>query len=101
MALTLVQFDFPFNGPWGLAMTEALEGLANDIADEPDLVWKIWTENEAESRAGGIYLFANPRAAAAYRDKHGARLEAFGITGIVAKIFDINEPLTRTTRGPI
>ena len=30
----LLQVDFPFSGPWGPAMTEALQGLAASIADE-------------------------------------------------------------------
>ncbi|WP_028030072.1 monooxygenase [Gemmobacter nectariphilus] len=101
MALTLVQFDFPFAGPWGDGMTKALGGLAQDIAAEPGLIWKIWTENEAEGRAGGIYVFDNPAAAAAYRDKHAARLGAFGVTGIVAHTFDVNGDLSAITRAPL
>ncbi|GGE09085.1 Putative mono-oxygenase ydhR [Gemmobacter megaterium] len=101
MALTLVQFDFPFAGPWGAGMTEALGGLAQDIAAEPGLVWKIWTENAADGRAGGIYVFDNPDAAAAYRDKHSARLASFGVTGIVAHSFDVNADLSAITRAPL
>jgi Putative mono-oxygenase ydhR len=99
MPLTLVQFDFPFIGPWGTEMTQALSGLAQDIAQEPGLVWKVWTENKAEGRAGGIYVFDS--AAAAYREKHSARLGAFGITGIVAKTFDVNGEISKMTQGPV
>ena len=35
----LLQVDFPFAGPWGEAMTEALRGLAESIANEPGLIW--------------------------------------------------------------
>ena len=101
MAQTLVQFDFPFAGPWGDQMAEAMQGLAQDIAAEPGLVWKIWTENRAEGRAGGIYVFDTPEAAAAYRDKHSARLADFGITGIVAHSFDVNDALSQITRAPV
>lgn len=101
MTLTLVQFDFPFAGPWGADMAAAMGGLAQDIATEPGLVWKIWTENKAEGRAGGIYVFASSDAAAAYREKHSARLAAFGISGIVAHSFDVNPDLSRITRAPI
>ena len=52
----LLQVDFPFAGPWGEAMTEALRGLAESIANEPGLIWKIWTENPATAEAGGISL---------------------------------------------
>jgi len=97
---TLLQFDFPFQGPFGAEMTQALDGLARSIAEEPGLLWKIWTENASEGLAGGIYLFATPETAAAYAKKHGERLAGFGITGIRAKIFDVNEGLSRLTRAP-
>jgi hypothetical protein len=82
-------------------MAEAMEGLAQDIAAEPDLVWKIWTENQAERRAGGIYVFATRAGADAYRAKHAARLADFGITGIVAHTFDVNPALSAITRAPL
>ena len=56
----LLQVDFPFSGPWGDAMTDALQGLAESIAQEPGLIWKIWTENPASGEAG-----ASPAASAA------------------------------------
>lgn len=39
----LLQFDFPFRGPWGAALADAMKGLAADIAGEPGLIWKMWT----------------------------------------------------------
>jgi len=101
MAYTLVQFDFPYAGPWGAEMTAAMGDLAQDIAAEPGLVWKIWTENQDTGRAGGIYVFDTPAAAAAYTEKHSARLAAFGITGINALSFDVNGDLSAITRAPL
>jgi len=101
MSTTLLQFDFPFDGPWGSAMAEALDALAGDIAREDGLVWKIWTENESERRAGGIYLFADAASAARYRAKHEQRLAAFGIRDIVAKTFAVNARLSQRTRAPL
>lgn len=98
---TLLQFDFPFDGPFGAEMTTALSDLAQDIAVEDGLIWKIWTENEAEHRAGGIYLFADPASAARYADKHKARLEGFGVRGIVARSFAVNADLSAITRAPL
>jgi hypothetical protein len=54
---TLLQIDFPYNGPWGESAAEAMRGLAEDIAGTPGLKWKSWTENQTTGRAGGIYLF--------------------------------------------
>ena len=53
----LVQVDFPYNGPFGEEMSSAMRELAEDIATEPGLVWKIWTENGGEKTAGGIYSY--------------------------------------------
>ncbi len=94
----ILQVDFPFAGPWGDEMAAAMEGLAQDIAGEPGLQWKIWTENAQTQRAGGIYCFDTAEAAQAYADKHLARLASFGITGIVAHHFAINAPLSKVTR---
>jgi hypothetical protein len=78
-----------------------MEGLARSIAEEPGFLWKIWTENEATGEAGGIYAFADAGSAAAYVEKHSARLAGFGITGIRAKVFDVNPALSAITRGPV
>lgn len=99
--MILLQFDFPMTGPWGPEMAEAFSGLAADIAAEPGLRWKIWTEAPDEGRAGGIYLFETRAAAEAYRDRHAARLRAFGIEGIRALLFEVNRPLSQTTRAPL
>ena len=97
----LLQVDFPFPGPWGPAMTEALRGLAASIADEPGLIWKIWTENPATAEAGGIYLFADRASADAYLAMHRARLKGFGVPAVNAKIFAVNEALSRIDRAPL
>ena len=101
MALTLLQIDFPYAGPWGEEMAAASRGLAEDIARTPGLRWKIWTENAATGRAGGIYLFDDAVSAEAYLGMHTERLAGFGITGIRAETFAVNEALTRIDRGPI
>lgn len=43
--MKILQVDFPSSGPFGSEMSEAMEGLAESIANEPGLVWKLWTEN--------------------------------------------------------
>ena len=75
----LLQVDFPYPGPWGAQMSEAMKGLAESIAHEPGLLWKIWTEDEANGEAGGIYLFVDRASADAYLHMHRARLLGFGI----------------------
>ena len=98
--MKLVQFDFAFSGPFGDSMASALKDLAESIALEPGLVWKIWTENQDAGEAGGIYLFIDDESAQAYITKHTARLHQFGIAEVRVKIFDVNDKLTALTRGP-
>ncbi|HGW5195931.1 TPA: YdhR family protein, partial [Escherichia coli] len=43
---TLLQLHFAFNGPFGDAMVEQLEPLAESINQEPGFLWKVWTESE-------------------------------------------------------
>lgn len=97
----LLQVDFPYAGPWGQAMAEAMEDLARSIAEEPGLLWKIWTENEAAGEAGGIYLFKDISSAEAYLAMHTARLKGFGIPRVNGKIFAVNEALSQMDRGPV
>lgn len=97
----LLQVDFPYTGPWGDEMTGAMKDLAQSIATEPGLRWKIWTENPATSEAGGIYLFEDEKSAEAYLVMHAARLKAFGIPVVNGKIFAVNEALSAIDRAPL
>ena len=97
----LLQVDFPYTGPWGAAMTEAMDGLARSIAQEPGLLWKIWTENEAAGEAGGIYLFQDRPSAEAYLAMHTARLQGFGVARVNGKIFEVNDALSLIDRAPL
>jgi len=90
----LMQIDFPHEGPFGEELTNAMEDLAKDIANESGLIFKFWTENEETKEAGGVYLFDNLEDAKRYLDKHTARLESFGYTNLRSKIFNVNEKLS-------
>ena len=54
----------------------------------------VWIENQAEQQSGGIYLFQSLKDAQAYVTMHTERLAGFGITGVQARYFDVNEPLS-------
>lgn len=98
---TLLQIDFPHVGPFGAEMAEELAGLAKSIAEEPGLIWKIWTENEGSKLGGGVYLFHDESAARNYLEMHSKRLRNFGVNEVNAKIFDVNRQLSAITRGPL
>ena len=98
---TLLQVDFPYQGPWGEEMHTAMRGLAESIAQEAGLIWKIWTENQQTQEAGGIYLFADRESAEAYLAMHTARLKSFGVPHVNAKLFSMNTGLSGIDRGPV
>lgn len=95
----LLQVDFPYQGPWGDEMATAMRGLAESIANEPGLIWKIWTENQATGEAGGIYLFKDLPSAEAYLAMHTQRLMGFGVPSVNSKIFEVNEALSLIDRA--
>jgi hypothetical protein len=101
MTVTVLEFDFPYSGPWGAEMAKSLESLAKDIAGEPDLLWKVWTENQANGRAGGVYLFADESSAEHYRAKHSERLASFGVRDIAVRSFSVNAALSAITKAPL
>ena len=92
--MIVLQIDFPSSGPFGAQMSQAFEALAHDIQQEAGLIWKIWTENEQEQTAGGIYLFSDEALARQYLNKHTVRLKSFGIRNIRSKVFTVNEALS-------
>ena len=100
----ILQMDFatappPYPAP-GEARNALLRPLAHSIAeDTPGLVWKIWTEDAAAGRAGGLYAFATRAQALDYQAMHSARVAARGATDIRAVLWDINTELSAITRG--
>lgn len=97
----ILQVDFDFAGPFGDEMVEALADLAESINNEPGVIWKIWTENEKDQVAGGIYLFEDEASAKAYLTMHSARLQAMGVKEVRGQIFDVNLPLSTINKAPV
>lgn len=97
----LMQIDFPHAAPFGNELTSMMSDLAENIAQEKGLIYKLWTENEETKEAGGIYVFDNLHDAKRYLNMHTQRLESFGYTDIKSKIFTINEELSRLSKAVI
>lgn len=97
----ILQVHFPFNGPFGEEMVEAMRPLAQSINNAPGLIWKIWTEDAQAKRAGGIYLFTTRENADAYRKMHTARLTEMNVTDIETQILETNEALSNINKGPL
>lgn len=73
--------------------------LAESISREPGFISKIWTENPRTGEAGGIYLFEDEASALAYAKIHEQRVLAMGASAVQYKLFDVNESISRITRG--
>jgi hypothetical protein len=99
--MKLLQIDFASPGPFGSAMSEAYQDLAQSIAQEEGLLWKIWTENAQTQRAGGWYAFDNEENLKSYLAMHTERLLSFGIDDIQYQIFDANVPLSLIDHVPL
>lgn len=98
---TLVQMNFPLDGPWGAEMAEQFRDLAASINDEPGFIWKVWIENQAEGASGGIYLFDTRENAEKYARMHAERMAGFGVTGIEVIFSDVNESLSTLNKATL
>lgn len=98
MPTTLIM-EYHTKGPFGPDAADADRVLASDIAGEKGLRWKIWIEDEAQERSGGVYLFDDRATAEKYAQLHLSRLASFGINAVSVKYYDVNEPLSLITRG--
>ncbi|AKJ42000.1 monooxygenase [Pragia fontium] len=98
----LLQVDFSMPAEMlGENLSKSAIGLAESITQEPGFISKIWTENLQTEEAGGIYLFTDRASAERYWEMHQKRIASFGVKNANGKIFDINLPLTKITRGHI
>lgn len=97
----IMYVDFPHTGPFGEELKNQLKELAESINQEPGLIWKIWTENEAAKTAGGVYLFDTRANAEKYLAMHSERLSQWGYSDIRGQIFEPNEGLTAINNGPL
>ena len=102
MMARILQLNFKF-GVSPEAYEEAVAPLAEPIAAVDGLRGKVWLMSEAESEAGGIYLFDDAAATQAYLEgpivaqvtSHPA-LSEFSV-----KQFDVMDKVTAVTRGPV
>jgi hypothetical protein len=102
MANHILQLNFKFSVTKA-EYEQAVASMAADFAKVAGLRWKVWIVNEAESEAGGIYLFedeasmqaflAGPLAAGV--SNHPA------ISDMNVKQFEVMADVTAITRGPV
>jgi len=102
MSQRILQINLKFNVS-AAEYEQTVSAMAEGIAAVEGLRWKVWLMNEAESEAGGIYLFDNAEAAQAFLDGPIVSQVAGhpAITAVSAKQFEISEAVTAITRGPV
>ncbi len=102
MAAKILQINFRFNVPRA-DYESAVSGLASNFAAVAGLRWKIWTINEAESEAGGIYLFDDDPSLQAFLDGPlAAAVKSHpALSDLSAKQFDVMPEITAICRGPV
>lgn len=101
MAVVLQMYFDKEDGPFGEEYVPLGLNRALSINDEEGFIWKIWTEDAEDKKAGGIYLFDSRENAEKYITMHEERLAKLGYGNFVSKIFDINYGLTKVNKGPL
>lgn len=99
--LKIWDLHMTYDGPVTDEFLSGTKQLAESIAAEPGVIWKIWTVEEGGNHYGSTYLFRNQEYLEAYKAKHLPRLEAIGITVIADHIFDIMEDVSAITNAPL
>lgn len=102
MSEKLLQLNFKFSVT-GDEYTQAVSPLAEKYAAVPGLRWKVWIINEAESEAGGIYLFDDETSLNALMESPLTKQVTShpALSDFDVKIFDVMDEITAITRGPI
>lgn len=102
MSPKLLQVNFKFK-PSTAEYKGHCQSIAQAFADVPGLSWKIWTVNDAEKEAGGIYLFEDEKALAQFLSGPLASKAKSNplFTDFTAKTFDVMDEATAKTRGPV
>lgn len=90
-----------YDGPVTAEFLAGTKGLAESIAQEPGVVWKIWTVEEGTNHFGSTYLFRDRASLETYKAMHMKRLEAIGVTVTSDHVFDIMEDLSAINNAPI
>jgi len=102
MSGRILQLNFKFNvSP--AEYEQAVSPLASEIAAVAGLRWKVWIMNDAESEAGGIYLFDDEAAVNAYLEGPiAAQVTSHpALSDFSVKQFDVMDDQTAITRGPV
>ncbi|MBU8934141.1 MAG: YdhR family protein [candidate division Zixibacteria bacterium] len=102
MAAKILQINFKFSVSKD-DYRQAAASLASAFAEVEGLRWKIWTIDEAQSMAGGVYLFDDEPSLTRFLESPLAdQVRSHpAFTEMSASSFDIVADATTATRGPV
>ena len=102
MAARILQINFKFSVSKD-EYRKTASSLASAFAEVEGLRWKIWTIDEAQSVAGGIYLFDNEESLTKFLEGPlaGKVKSHPAFSDLSASPFDVIADATATTRGPV
>ena len=98
----ILQINFKFKVPRS-ELEKALLQRAKLIANVKGLLWKIYSVNESQKSAAGIYLFKDDASVEAFlKGEIAAGLKSNpALSDIEVKVFGILPEHTKITRGPV
>ena len=101
MKLLQINIDHTITPEQFAAGAKDTEQFAKIIASQKGLLWKIWIGESSRSEVGGIYLFDSDKAAREFvNGPIFAQIKAMpGFTNVEAKLFDVDEEMTRHHAG--
>ena len=98
----ILQVNFKFN-----VSREQYENtvspMAQDFADVPGCLWKVWLMNEKDNEAGGIYLFGDEASVENFKGSPlvASVLSHPALSDFSIKQFDVLDEISRVTRAPL
>ena len=99
--LKIWNLHMTYDGPITKEYSAEMKQMAESIAKEPGMIWKIWTFEDGTNRLVSSYLFRNLKYLEAYKEMHTKRLKAYGITLKANYILDIMEDVNAITNAPL
>ena len=102
MAQQILQVNFKFNVPRE-QYENTVSPMAQDFANVPGCLWKVWLMNEKDSEAGGIYLFADEASVEKFKESELVKgvLGHPALSDFSIKQFEVLESVSRVTRAPL
>lgn len=102
MAGKILQVNFKFSVSRA-EYEQAANSLAPQFAEVAGLRWKVWTINEGEKEAGGVYYFDDESSLQTYlAGPLAAAVKSHpDLSEMTVKQFEVMADVTAVTRGPV